>query len=85
MKQIVLKIDGMMCGMCEAHVNDAIRQNFTLKKVTSSHKTGETVILTEEDINAEDLENVIKQTGYELKSMEEKTYKEKKGFLGLFK
>lgn len=85
MKQIVLKIDGMMCGMCEAHVNDAIRQNFTVKKVTSSHKTGETVILTEEDINAEDLENVIKQTGYELKSMEEKTYKEKKGFLGLFK
>ena len=26
MFKTVLKIDGMMCGMCEAHVNDAIRK-----------------------------------------------------------
>ena len=25
MTKTTLKIDGMMCGMCEAHVNDAIR------------------------------------------------------------
>ena len=24
MTKTILKIDGMMCGMCEAHVNDAI-------------------------------------------------------------
>ena len=32
MIQTVLKIDGMMCGMCESHVNDCIRQNFNVKK-----------------------------------------------------
>ena len=45
MQQITLKIDGMMCGMCESHINESIRNNFSVKKVTSSHTKGETVIL----------------------------------------
>ena len=45
MVKITLEIDGMMCGMCEAHVNECIRENFTVKKVTSSHAKGESVIL----------------------------------------
>lgn len=34
MVKTTLKIDGMMCGMCESHVNDAIRNAFPVKKVT---------------------------------------------------
>ena len=26
MVKITMKIDGMMCGMCESHINDAIRR-----------------------------------------------------------
>ena len=26
----ILKIDGMMCGMCESHMNDVIRKNFKI-------------------------------------------------------
>ncbi len=37
-------IDGMMCGMCESHINDAVRNNFKVKKVSSSHGKGRTVI-----------------------------------------
>lgn len=37
MIKITLKIDGMMCEMCESHVNDIIRNNFNVKKVASSH------------------------------------------------
>ena len=47
MFRTVVKIDGMMCGMCEAHINDAIRRNFNVKKVKSSHSKGETVIESE--------------------------------------
>ena len=36
MIKTTLKIDGMMCGMCESHMNDVIRKNFKIKKVTSS-------------------------------------------------
>ena len=36
MLKITLGVDGMMCGMCESHVNDAVRKAFPVKKVTSS-------------------------------------------------
>ena len=27
MEKITVKIDGMMCGMCESHMNDTFRQD----------------------------------------------------------
>ena len=45
MWKYTVRVDGMMCGMCEAHVNDAIRKNFAVKKVSSSHSKGETVVV----------------------------------------
>ena len=47
MIQTTLKIDGMMCAMCESHINDAVRQAVPVKKVSSSHSKGETVILSD--------------------------------------
>ena len=38
MTKTTLKIDGMMCGMCESHMNDAIRNAFNVKKVSLSVK-----------------------------------------------
>ena len=58
MYEITLKIDGMACGMCESHVNDAVRSKFPVKKVTSSHSKGETVILSEEALSEEALRAV---------------------------
>ena len=59
MKQIILQVDGMMCGMCESHVNDAIRRAFPVKKVSSSHTKGKTVILTEEDLSEEEIRKTV--------------------------
>ena len=81
MTQITLKIDGMQCGMCESHMNDAVRAAFPVKKVTSSHSKGETVIVTEQDIPDEALKSTIAKTGYELRSITRVPY-EKKGLLG---
>ena len=36
MIKTTVKVDGMMCGMCESHVNDAVRKAFQVDKVTSS-------------------------------------------------
>lgn len=82
MLRITLKVDGMMCGMCESHVNDAVRRAFPVKKVTSSHKKGETVILTEADIPEQKLREVIEATGYRVLAVSRETY-EKKGLLGI--
>ncbi len=61
-----LKIDGMMCGMCESHINDAIRRHFSVRKVKSSRRRGETVIVSEEPLDAQALRRVIRESGYEL-------------------
>ena len=81
---VIVKIDGMMCGMCESHVNDAIRRAFPVKKVTSSHAKGETVILTEADIDEAALRAAVDATGYKVLSIESGPY-EKKGFFGFRK
>ena len=40
MVKTTLFIDGMMCSMCEAHINDVIRKNFDINSVSSSHSKG---------------------------------------------
>ena len=64
MEKITVKIDGMMCGMCESHMNDTFRQNFKVKKVSSSHAKGETVAIVDEDIPDEKLKEAVEKTGY---------------------
>jgi len=78
MVKITLGVDGMMCNMCEAHTNDAIRNNFKVKKVNSSHTKGETEIIAPEEIPRETLEKVITETGYKVTSYKCEPY-EKKG------
>ena len=73
-----MKIDGMMCSMCEAHMNDLVRQNCNVKKVTSSAKNGETVVISEEPLDISMLDKEIKGIGYTLLSHESEPY-EKKG------
>ena len=81
MLKITVQVDGMMCGMCESHVNDAVRKTFQVKKVTSSHSKGQTVILTENDIDEGALRSTIGATGYEVKTVSKEPY-EKKGLFG---
>ncbi len=85
MVQTTLKIDGMMCGMCESHINDAIRRSFSVKKVSSSHTKGETVILSEDKLDSDRIKAVIAETGYDLMKIETKPYEAKSGFLGRFR
>jgi len=65
----ILEIDGMMCGMCESHINDAIRNNFSVKSVKSSHKTGICQIISDSPLDEEKLRSVISATGYRVKSL----------------
>ena len=81
MKQITLGIDGMMCCMCEAHINDCVRNHFKVKKVTSSKAKKQTVILAEEVIPEADLRAAIDPTGYTVTSYTVEDAK-KKGLFG---
>ncbi len=79
MVKTTLKIDGMMCGMCESHMNDLIRNHFQVKKVTSSAKAGETIVISENELDMDLARQEIEKIGYSLTSFETEPY-EKKGF-----
>lgn len=66
-----LKVDGMACSMCEAHVNDCIRNNFKVKKVKSNHKSGEVLIECICPLDENSLKEIIDKTGYTLIKIEE--------------
>ena len=66
----VANIEGMMCGHCEAHVNEAIKKNFpNVKEVMSSHENNETVIMSEGAVDEAKLAEVIANEGYEFKGI----------------
>jgi copper chaperone CopZ len=83
MTKTTLKIDGMMCPMCEAHMNEAIRKAFDVKKVTSSHTKKETEILSEAPLDEEKIKTTVAAAGYTLLGVASEPC-EKKGF-SLFK
>ena len=59
MTQYTITVDGMQCGMCESHVNDAVRRAFHVKKVESSHGKNRTRILAEEPLDEAALERRV--------------------------
>ncbi len=82
MIRTTMKIEGMMCGMCEAHVCYAIRKAVPeAKKVTASRSRKEASFLTERDVDHDDLKTAIDATGYTCLGITSAPY-EKKGLFG---
>ena len=80
MTKTTLKIDGMMCGMCEAHICETIRKAVpSAKKVSASRGKKEASFLTENPVDAESLKAAINATGYTCLEVSSEPY-EKKGW-----
>ena len=84
MVKTILGIDGMMCPHCEAHMNDAIRRDFKVKKVTSSHKEKRTEIESELPLDRAALQKTVEDMGYTLLDVSVEEV-EKKGFFSALK
>lgn len=81
MWKYTVQVDGMMCGMCESHVNDAVRKAFPVKKVTSSRSKKETTVIAETELDENALRTAISATGYEVGEIRKEPW-EKKGLFG---
>lgn len=84
MKKTTLKIDGMRCGMCEAHICDVIRRNANVKKVSASHTKNEAVIISDNLLDADRLKNAISADGYKVLGIYVEEYV-KKGLFSFLK
>lgn len=84
MYKTTVEVRGMACGMCEAHVNDAVRKALgNVKKVSSSHSKKRTEIISEAPVDEDKLRKAITDTGYDVGNISSEPY-EKKGLFGLF-
>lgn len=81
MVRTIVEIDGMMCGMCEAHVQDAIRNALKVKKVNANHGKGRAVIESAEALDETALRSAIEATGYEVGAITSEEV-QKKGLFG---
>ncbi len=81
MIKTTLKIDGMMCSMCEAHINDLVRKTFpNASNVKSSHRKGECSFLTEYDIDEKEINEALNNMGYKLLAVKLENCEKRKGF-----
>ena len=82
MERIIVRIDGMMCGMCEAHISETIRAAFpTAKKVKASRARGEASFLIDGGFDEAKLRKAVENTGYEFVSVSAEPFK-KRGLFG---
>ena len=82
MVKTTVKIEGMMCKMCEAHACEAIRKIIPdAKKVSASHKDECASFITEEEPDKDKIKAAIEEMGYTFISSESEPY-EKKGLFG---
>ena len=82
MIKTIVKIDGMVCGMCEAHVCGAIRRAVPeAGKVAADRRKKEAVLLTENRPDANALRAAVEAAGYVCTGMES-VPDEKKGLFG---
>ena len=55
---VTLKIDGMMCGHCEAHVADALRKVDGVEKVQASHTKKTAIVQSNSPLDKEALKKL---------------------------
>ena len=80
MIKTLVGIDGMMCDMCEAHMNDLFRNHFDIKKVKSSHKKGEGVVISEKPLDENQIREETSKIGYRVTNISSEPYQKKSGF-----
>ena len=81
MIQTVVGVEGMMCSMCEAHINETLRKSFPVKSVKASRGKKQAVILSEAPLDPEAVAAAIDATGYRCTGVTAEPY-EKKGLFG---
>ena len=75
MNKYIIGIDGMMCGMCEMHVESKIKESFVVKKAKASHITNKVVVITEANLIEDDFKAALDPAGYRVTSFEKQAAK----------
>ena len=64
MFKTVIKVEGMMCPMCEKHVNEAVAKVCDAESVVSSHDAGTTTVTSSAPVDTAAVMQAINDAGY---------------------
>ena len=80
------KVEGLHCEKCDAKLSDSIKSALPIKSVTSSHVSGETIVVAKESVSVTEIKKVIVGLGHKiLDTVTEEIKEEKKGLFSFFK
>ena len=63
MKEIILIVNGMMCGGCENRVKNAIEG---VENVTADHNTGKVIVISNNEVSEKIIKETLEDIGYEV-------------------
>ena len=66
MKELEIKINGMVCGECENRVKTALSEISGVESVDADHNTGIVTIKSEKDLEIAQIKEKIIDLGYEI-------------------
>ena len=67
MKEIIIKVEGMVCNGCENRVQNAVKQIEGIENVVADYKAGTVKITTIESLDANLIKEKIEDIGFEVK------------------
>ena len=66
MKEMTIKVSGMVCGGCENRVKNAVNSIEGVEEVTADHTSGVVTIKANEDVLEEKVKERIEDIGFEV-------------------
>lgn len=67
MKEIILNVNGMMCGGCENRIKNAVGEIAGVKEVLADHNSGKVTVSMEDNTSVNEIKETIEDIGYEVK------------------
>ena len=69
MKELLIKVEGMMCNGCENRVQNALKTIEGVEEVVASHEAGTVKVTVKSDLDENIIKEKIEDIGYEKESM----------------
>lgn len=66
MKEINIKVSGMVCEGCENRVRNAISTIEGVESVTADHNTGKVVVSAKDEVKESEIEEKVEDIGFEV-------------------
>ncbi len=66
MKEIIIKVEGMVCEGCENRVQNAVKTIKGVKKVVANHKNGTVTMIAKDETDEKEITEKIESIGFEV-------------------